>query len=46
MRQRQLEGKLGDKEPEGVEGKTLTLASSDNARRSVADLKTAVCCFL
>lgn len=34
------------KQQHRVETQRLTLASRDDARRSVTDLNTAVCCFL
>lgn len=39
-------GETEAKEPEGGEGNTLTLVRSDDSRRSVADMKTAVGFFL
>lgn len=39
-------GETEAKEPKGGEGNRLTLVSSDDSRRSVADLKTAVGFFL
>lgn len=46
QQQQQLWEKLGEKLRERGEKKKLTLASSGEARRSVTDLKAAVCCCL